>query len=99
MKILFDRIDCFQFDGEIGFEELWAALGQVVSTVIDEIQGYGEHDNWTNNLHDGLLRLDDEREQRRAALVERGQRRAAERAGRGDDGEGELLVLLSQAVR
>jgi hypothetical protein len=51
------------------------------------------------NLHDGLLRLDDEREQRRAALVEREQRRAAERAGRDDDGEGELFVLLSQAVR
>lgn len=77
MKLLFDRIDCFQFDGQIGPDEFWLALGSYVSRTIDEIQGNVEEELTTQNLHDGLLRLGEERERRREAMLAR----EAERSG------------------
>jgi hypothetical protein len=38
MRRLFDRIDSFQFNGEIDAAELWNALGPILSNSIDEIQ-------------------------------------------------------------
>ena len=54
IKMLFDRIDCFQFNGEISLEEMTTCLAPVINKVVGELQGTIVLLETTNNLDDAM---------------------------------------------
>ena len=94
MRILFDRIDCFQYNGEVSLDDLCICPGPVVNRTLAEIQGSVAMDETTNNLHDAMAQLDEIHGERARAmeeqLAQRRQQAEAEAEARRAAAAGEL---------
>jgi len=92
MRTLFMRIDCFQFNGEISLDEMWACFCPVLNAFLDEIQGNVEFEEATNNMQDSMAMLDELHVERRRSME---QKQAAKLAQQEREAEAQVIVLVS----